>query len=41
MIKALHAGCPGWKDDPVKRQEVIKKYKKYGEEVSSNIFNFN
>lgn len=35
MIKAIHAGCPAWKDDPEKQQEVLARYKQYADQVNS------
>lgn len=37
MLKAIHAGCPALKDEPEKQQEILAKYKKFGDEVSGSI----
>lgn len=34
MIKAIHAGIPGWADEPEEQREIVAKYKKYGDQVS-------
>lgn len=33
MIKAIHAGIPGWADEPEEQREILAKYKKYGDQV--------
>lgn len=33
MIKALHAGCPAWNDDPDMQKDVLEKFKQYGDQV--------
>lgn len=34
MIQALHNGCPAWSDEPDTQQNVLSKYKKYGDQVN-------
>lgn len=34
MIKAIHAGIPGWADEPEEQKEMLNKYKHYGDQVS-------
>lgn len=34
MIKAIHAGIPGWADEPEEQKEMLAKYKHYGDQVS-------
>lgn len=34
MIKAIHAGIPGWADEPEEQAEMLEKYQKYGDQVS-------
>lgn len=38
MIKAIHAGIPGWADEPEEQNEILNKYKKYGDQVSHIYF---
>lgn len=33
MIKAIHAGIPGWADEPEEQRSMLAKYKKYGDQV--------
>lgn len=33
MIKAIHAGIPGWADEPDEQQSILAKYKQYGDQV--------
>lgn len=41
MIKAIHAGIPGWADEPEEQKEILAKYKKYGDQVKGiNFFDF-
>ncbi|XP_031634250.1 39S ribosomal protein L28, mitochondrial isoform X2 [Contarinia nasturtii] len=34
MIKAIHAGIPGWADEPEEQREILAKYKKYGDQYT-------
>lgn len=36
MIKAIHAGIPGWADEPEEQKEMLNKYKHYGDQVSGH-----
>lgn len=33
MLKAIHDGCPDLADDPEKQQEILNKYKQFGDKV--------
>lgn len=36
MIKAIHAGIPGWADEPEEQRQILAKYKKYGDQVNNH-----
>lgn len=38
MIKAIHDGCPAWEHDPEQQQEILAKYKQYGDMVSYQLY---
>lgn len=33
ILKSIHDGCPAYKDDPAKQQEIFEKYKRFGDQV--------
>lgn len=37
LLKAIHAGCPALQDEPERQQEILAKYKKFGDQVSSKL----
>lgn len=38
MIKAIHAGIPGWADEPEEQKEMLAKYKHYGDQVIQKFY---
>lgn len=38
MLKAIHDGCPALQDEPEKQQEILAKYKKFGDQVRNKLF---
>lgn len=37
MLKAIHNGCPALQGEPEKQQEILAKYKKFGDEVRNKL----